>query len=236
MDLPGELRNTVYGHAFASGDMALLRTSKTVNLEAMPLLDREGFFRLEMQDIQTIWDVYSLWDDGRRVSISHNNYSAHALSLIQNVDLNVNFDLRLTKGDREMESNVDFVNALLSGTQQQVCTITLQKFNMVVNALRPTKCLQALHCLSGFHYVFLAAIAEPMEGARIPGVGHGPHHRVARARNSVLYRVAKEVLEPRLGPSVWHDAEGQEGRYLEFRPARYQTSLQIDVTQNSESN
>lgn len=121
MDLPAELIDLVYHHALASGYTAILRTSHRVYSEAFKILYKSAFLRI----------YYEGAVSEERWPVTATHVSADAMTLIQNIDICVNFDPNVGKHNTSSGLLASFSGP--DAPLRLACNLKLEGFQPTIN-------------------------------------------------------------------------------------------------------
>ena len=203
--MPRELRDKIYQHSIAAGNLEILRTSKLVNEEASELLSKHAVFRVILGFVDRV-----NWADLGSVP----------LSSVQHVEL------RLSTGPGALPFNLDVVSGF-AGNQitRESCIVILnygKEGSAPYNIKRHRLYLQ-LARLNGFKSLIIKIVIERYDAAEFEGLFTEeqlreifPYESRLLTHHEKSYERVRKFLECSLGPGKFDNSV--EGHHLEFHP------------------
>ena len=213
----------VYHHALASGFTAILCTSRRVHNEATKILYQLAFFCLGIhyEDLRLLLDKVDAWP------VTAMPVSADTMTLIQNIDICVDFSLCFEKIGTSHHKLAAFRGA--NAPLRKTFILRMKGIFNSTTLVGVGIILHAISDLVNFRRVYVTALSGMfvhMRGsALVVYDGNRRYYPLTRARNLAVYKLAKQKMEAAFGPSIWHDGKEESDRCLEFRPLEYRKSL-----------
>lgn len=212
--LPSELRSNIYAPLITTGDLAILRTCKTILAEATPLLLPHAVLRLNLGHLSPNPDIH---------------IDNALLASIQRLDLRIN----MSRG-RAIPLSCAYSRRIIDrfagrSITRETCLITIDSGadGVAPESAANRMTYDAVAGLTGFRTLVLKirfSMSEPESEAdafwrREYGYGVRDWRHWKESVREVDEDLVRMFLELKLGPAVFE--RGVEGRSLRFRPSEF---------------
>ena len=139
-------------------------------------------------------------------------------TLVYNItNFEIEIDMQLADLESKPSESMRSVTGLIKSSKKEIVRIILVNFGMVLWHGRLRELFNWIQDVKSVKSVLVTALTAVSENENY-------NSRVLRAKNRSMYTAVKEVLEPTLGPSTWHDGTMPEQRHLKFQPRPYWAS------------
>lgn len=216
--LPAELQDMIFSLCLTGGATQVLRLSKNIRRFIRPRLYQDAYLRLDSRDLEKK-------SDGSRVYSIRRGLSPSKMSLIQNITIYIappDLDPYSQLEDnisRDLPA-IDFtVPPWTSITRRRTfhLQVSQQDLGLHDNVGSLGKVLKGL---ATFEDVTMTVVQTSPKADQSEHDCR-PWSTVFRARDKEMYQKLRWVWEGTLGPAIYHDSPGQEGRLLAFRPREH---------------
>ena len=221
LELPPELVDLIYYHVLKTSDLAILRTSRSVNIQAFKVLLITAFLKIPIRLYGSIHNV--------EPSPFNRRFEPSLIHFVQNLEIHVLSSPNSRNWEeRGLGPLIHFTDLFI---KRRLCRIIFQSSMFDRVEMKPLVLLAVFKHLISFEMV--AVIAKVGWAFSNPNQGFDkwdlwdssvPLPKVASMVRST-YGLALREMEPALGPATWCESGVQGGQHLEFHPRKYMADL-----------